>query len=773
MNANSQKIPLAVDIRRMITLLAAEIYPSPFALLRENVQNSFDAILLRQHLEGQFDARIDISVKPDQICVADNGVGMSQQDLRNHFWKAGSSSKNTEEARLAGVVGTFGIGAMANFGIAEELHVETESISTKERTICGVRLSELSATDDCIQLNPQDSLGISGTKVTAILQSVQRIDITEAAAYISQFVAFLPVDVYLNGEIISQRSMEEAVPKLTMNVSWEVERRVNIGGEFRADIALAGAINGEVRITLSNIEYQGKILSGSMILCQGVGSIQTFRSGFGLATMPVSSAYDLGGVADFLVLQPTAGREALTTESMQLLQQFISGVDEFISHSIAERQECNENNCFVKWAAHNRRYDLCDNLRINITPGEYMLLRDVREEPKLKSLLFYGGSDKTIIRQASEDKPILMLSRKNPARRECELHYLAKYCQVEELSDVPKVLSEKQNSELSLDEKALMFRLSSILLSDYFLEASIKFGEITHDLPIWVEKTETKIIIFLNPSGSSVQAVLQLYHNEFTAFGHMAKDFVRNMIFPHVADFVPSATRQGAEAFLKSIYRPREIFEYEATDREELSALWKDYMGGELDFQQATEKYQRFQSICQSVDQTTSGSIHDIVPDLVQNQPDNASESPNYSPLPPYSRPDIETGKKLLTIEENLQPLKGYRCFLSLTNRAYEEKGDFFLQPHRTSVVWGGQKALFIFEHHSGEFGLYYDLQTQSPINTHSGGGRIESCTIIMKNRIFIPIPLAIQKNFMPPAQGKKTFTVRCDILHIDYRKDS
>jgi molecular chaperone HtpG len=36
-----------------------------------------------------------------------------------------------------------------------------------------------------------------------------------------------------------------------------------------------------------------------------------------------------------------------------------------------------------------------------------------------------------------------------------------------------------------------------------------------------------------------------------------------------------------------------------------------------------------------------------------------------------------------------------------------EERGEFFLQPHSTSVVWGGQKVLFVFEHHSGQFGLY------------------------------------------------------------------
>ncbi|MGE3844983.1 MAG: ATP-binding protein, partial [Vicinamibacterales bacterium] len=132
----SDKIPFAIDISRMISLLAEQIYPTPFALLRENVQNAFDAILLRQQLGQVFDATIDISIEPQRVRVADNGIGMSRDDLRNHFWRAGSSSKNTDAARAAGVVGTFGIGAMANFGIADRLTVETESAVSGERTRC-------------------------------------------------------------------------------------------------------------------------------------------------------------------------------------------------------------------------------------------------------------------------------------------------------------------------------------------------------------------------------------------------------------------------------------------------------------------------------------------------------------------------------------------------------------------------------------------------------------------------------------------------------------
>ncbi len=49
--------------------------------------------------------------------------------------------------------------------------------------------------------------------------------------------------------------------------------------------------------------------------------------------------------------------------------------------------------------------------------------------------------------------------------------------------------------------------------------------------------------------------------------------------------------------------------------------------------------------------------------------------------------------------------------------RLREERGDFFMQPHQTFVVWGGQKALFIFQHHSRRFRLYYDLQTSGGVS--------------------------------------------------------
>jgi molecular chaperone HtpG len=768
MTDSAEKIPFAVEISRMIELLAAQIYPTPFALLRENVQNAYDAILQRRHLGQPFEGRIDVRIEPHRVRVEDNGLGMSRQDLRNHFWRAGSSSKNTEEARAAGVVGTFGIGAMANFGIAEDLAVETESARTGERTVCRASRSTLSLTEDCISFESRLSTGNPGTAVEATTQPDKAINVVEAHNYITQFVLYLPIAVHVNGKLVSRQRFEDAVPVL--KPTWTVkETGFDLADGFAADIELTGAISGEVRVTLRGVTYGRETLPGEMILRQDLGSLRTFRSGFGLATASVASLYGFGGVADFLFLQPTAGREALTTDSLQMLQKLVSRLDEFVSENIGKRPESNTNAHFVRWAARRGRFDLCSYLRVRIEPGDSLALHEAREHSQKRPLLVYGGNDAPTVSHASEDRPIILLSR-DAQRRQCEMGYLRKYCLVEELSDEPKIVKPKPDTETSAAEKAVAFRIASILSTDYFLETHVRFGAISHGLPVLVTRRTAPVEIMLDPEGATLRLMVGLYDREYAAFGHMAKDFVRNTIFRHVSELVPSATRQGAEAFLKAIHRSREVFEYERADLESLTSLWKDYLGGKLTFQQASERFNRVAvRSYQVVDSSVAGAVRDVVPDVIENEPTTAPQNEiRYGATPPVERLDMSTTKKLLTIAEGDPPLRGYRCFLAITDRIREEKGDFFLQPHRTSVVWGGQKALFIFEHHSGEFGVYYDLQTQGLISDQSGGGSFETCTIVMKNRVFIPIPPAIQASFFPDANEKKRFEVRCDVLYID-----
>lgn len=765
---STDAIPFSVDISRMIELLAAQIYPSPFALLRENVQNAFDAIMLRRHAGQHFDAVVNVIIAPDHITVTDNGIGMSRQELRDHFWRAGSSSKNTDAARAAGVVGTFGIGAMANFGIADRLEVVSESAIIPERTRCVAERATLSVTDDCIAFTAEAATGQPGSVVTATMRAGNPIDVAKATGYIAEFVRFVDLAVHVNGVLISQASLDEAVPKLNASWRWKSDDAA-LSPILTADVAITGSLAGDIRIDLKRIRVNGREIGGRMILRQGVGVIRTFRSRFGLASASIPSQYQLGGVADFLQLQPTAGREALTTDSLAFLNQFAGPLDALISQHLAARPEANVSQPFINWVASHRRWDLAGELRARIEPGDSATLRELAELSKTRPILVYAGADTATMKHASSERPVVQLAR-NQQRRQCEQGYLAVYGKTEPLTDDPKVLRRIGKAELTATQAGLLFRLTEILKGDYFLTAEFSFGTISHGLPILV-RGKDPVAITLDPSAANVSVILQLYENEYGAVDHMAKDFVRNIIFPRVSDLVPSATRQGTEAFLKTLQRTRDVFEYERADLENLTSLWKDYIEGKITMEQATVKATAVQRSYQTINSGTTGRIRDIVPDVTESRPPVSSDpggDATFAAMPPIQRTDIATDRKLLTIEDPDPPLQSYRCFMALTKRIWEERGDFFLQPHRTSVVWGGQKALFIFEHHSGEVGLYYDVQMREPVSAMPGGGAFPTCTIVMKNQTFIPIPEALHAAFMPASGETKRLEVRCDLLYID-----
>ncbi|WP_181179420.1 hypothetical protein [Methylibium rhizosphaerae] len=162
-----------------------------------------------------------------------------------------------------------------------------------------------------------------------------------------------------------------------------------------------------------------------------------------------------------------------------------------------------------------------------------------------------------------------------------------------------------------------------------------------------------------------------------------------------------------------------------------------------------------------------------MVPDVVDNAAaltleasETESEDKN-SARPPIQRQDVSTERKLLVIPPSEPALNGYRCFLAVSDRVMEDRGDFFLQPHRTSVVWGGQRALFVFEHHSAGFGLYYDVQAEELVAPNSGGGAFPTSTLVLNNRIFIPVPTNIEAAFIPKDAERKRLMVKCDLLFI------
>ena len=456
MTSTEKKIAFKIEFQRILELFAGQIYQSPLALLRENTQNAFDAILMREAYEREvhghdFKPEIRVTVDEQQIVVEDNGIGMTAEELETNFWYAGRSSKNTDAARAAGVVGTFGIGAMSNFGIADELSVESESAVTGERTRSSVRKSELSTDTEGILVASVEKTGKPGTTVKAHIDPTSGVSVQDARNYLKEVVEFVDIPVTLNGERLSGASHRTALPSETH--AWiEKLPNISLAGVLSGDLELLGMASGELRVVLENVQSSTAAgRTGSIVLLQGRGTIRTLRSGFGLATVGMGSIYNWGGVVDLPFLSPTAGREALDGPSSQLLQQVVSALDNLVSPIAAEHTESFGNDSFLRWVSGTKKFALCGQLDVALRPvGTSEALASVVQRAGVQ---YYSGREESVIATyASEETPLIVLSRRAP-KRDCELGYLRLHG-VNEVDITPRVTAERPMTDVSFAQSA-------------------------------------------------------------------------------------------------------------------------------------------------------------------------------------------------------------------------------------------------------------------------------------------------------------------------------
>ena len=413
--------------------------------------------------DEDFDPVIRVMVDERQVTVSDNGIGMTAEEIETNYWYAGRSGKNTEAARAAGVVGTFGIGAMANFGVADELSVESESAKKPERTESSVRKSELSTDKESISLIPKEARGEPGTIVRAVLAPESRMSVHEARRFLHGFVEFVDVPVSFNGEGLSGAAHRSVLPSARSAWSKRLPD-ASLAGIVSGDLEVLGMASGELRVVVENVVSEvGVGRPGWIVLQQGRNAIRTLRSGFGLATVAMQSVYQWGGVVDLPFLKPTAGREALDATSSQLLQRVVAAIDAAVSPIAAEHSESFANDGFLRWIVTTRQFPLCGPLEVAPRPSHQ--LEPLAAVVERGGLRYYSGRDESVVQTyASEDEPLIVLSRRNP-RRNCEYGYLTG-CGIPEVDTRPRVTKELAMGKLTFAHSALATRMARILEED-------------------------------------------------------------------------------------------------------------------------------------------------------------------------------------------------------------------------------------------------------------------------------------------------------------------
>ncbi|MGG7666903.1 ATP-binding protein [Dyadobacter sp. BHUBP1] len=766
---NSSKLSFQIEVKRILEILSNDIYDSPYALLRENIQNAYDAILMRrQACDDDFEARINVEISSSKIVIEDNGIGMSEDVVRNNFWKAGSSGKNNEIARKAGVVGTFGIGAMANFGVCRSLEVVTHHITGNQTIKSFANRDDLSITEECIELNFLAEEREPGTVITAFLDDSLNLVVSEAIKYLSPYIKYIPVPIFINGVNVSQKRYIESFERDSDNLSLTEKIKVVTGEKsIRFSLSIKLTNQNIVKILCDDITKDGVHVSGNMVLTQGAGGIYGLRNYFGLATVPVAGNFNLGGIANLSILHPTAGREALSRESIEFVSKLIYASEFMIARRLSESELSDLNAGFLSFVSANRMYDLAKKLKIVVQPNnERWNLEKVANKIDGKKVYYYSGRDQsTILQFGNENTYLLLISQENP-RRKIQLEYI-KNQKIEEVPDKARVLKEYELRNLSMDELTLVLRITNVLNEDYLIaDARVLIADISHSVPSLVTQIDGTVFVYISRRSAAVQHVLQIYKSEWALFASFVKDFVRNHLYQKFSQYVPSSTKEGADALQKILIRNKELYKYESSDMGKVESLLSDFAVGEIPFGEVIRKANTItRTHRQYVRSNQIGSVEEEIPSIITDETPQHDSFDQFDAVPPFLRLEVATEKKILKTENSYPNLNSFNLFIGLSERVVKSNRDFFLEPHTTKIIWSMHKIVYIFTHASNQLSLYYEIELKERLADDSTGGKaIPTTTIITENKIFIPI-ISELSTYFEISSGAKEFFVRHDII--------
>jgi molecular chaperone HtpG len=767
MNDHKEQIAFDVETGRILQILSSGIYDSPKAFLRENVQNAYDAILMRcteQNLRLS-ERSIAITVEPKRLIVRDDGIGMNDDVLKNNFWKAGSSGKRSELAQRSGVIGTFGIGAMANFGVCTALRVETRHIYSSETLISTALRDNLRIAQNCIDLERVADSRAPGTIITADLDPSFSVDEAGVRDYLRQYVRFLPVPLLVNGTSISGENFQEALASSASGFAQQGSRAVT-RGDFAGTLHTFLNPQGRALVRFTDISLNGNHLSGEVLFIEQGGQTLGFRNLFGLAPIPVSSTYGFGGYVNLNILHPTAGREALSRESVQHVANIVELLESEVSKDIAQSPAADQNQYFQNYILSRGLIDLAGNVRITVLPSRNEVpMAQIPDYETGKNKLFYSGRDPTILQRfANEQSNLLHISQVNP-RRNLQVTYIRDRLRTPEVPE-NTIVDRIPASKLTIEETMFLIRVRGILIDDYLMSDVIAdFATISHGVAVHVEVAGEAIRIAISRTLPAVQMVVECYSTARDVFDGFAKDFVREHLYPRLRNHVPSSTRQGRDELLRRLKENKELYRYEEREYGKIEALLADYLSGKADLGDVLRSSGgHAPSQRQEVSREQIGSVEAEMPDIIQSAGETEPRTA-LDPVPPILRPELSSPMKVLTVSEEHAKLNNFKLFLGLSDRLLRTEGEFLRRPHTTKLMWGMHRVIYIFTDATGSLSLYYDIELKEPLTTAmTGGALIPTTTIMTKNRVYIPVPAVLEPAFQITT-GAKEFYVRFDTI--------
>lgn len=739
MSDQSRSFKVGIDFESVLRAISKQIYETPLAFIRENVQNAIDAIRIQAAREEGDPAddryRIEITADDKQIVVHDNGIGMSASDLENFFWTIGASGKRTQEAIAAGCVGMFGIGGFANFGVCHALEVISQTADAAQGTLTRLSQDDIEAAKGAIPsvfVEISDAAAPRGTIVTGHLR--QAADLDELRRYLQDFVRFVPTAVYFNGQKLSQNTFSAIEDK---------ENLTRIGTETQqwreGDLTVTGRLYEDRGHTLvasiDSLNLGGEALSLSGHLRFESGAIDVFKRGFKLCATTVGTTIGITGRLDSDRFIPTAGRDSLDAPTTSLLSRIALLLERVAVETVLTTPErIGQYTRIFRYILQRGMVDKIENVRVRLADGSENSLGDIRRRASEGKVgVFFGIAQKQALNQIMQARGhLVVLLSADRHRQQAERKYLETFCGAKPFDGI--IDCTEHYKDLSRFEKVFLSELELNISKSYEVKHfRLIPGKLTEDIPVFVKEY----------TGSQPPDIfVDVRHQEITKLDPLGyTQVLYSLISTFCREYLGPSLKKWSPRFFGDGAINLELL---AKRRSELWILLKDDIGV-----------------------VRKGGRRDVVTrsdvQVVNVRGGNAQPEPQ--PGKPHPR--------ILNIvdDQGTTGLGGF--YIRMPESAFIAYGDLLPECESRGVVWAGNKILYVASDTVSaafQYEIRLDEVVAAQVNDEvraEGALPLDRSLQPMYAGLYFPIPAALEPFLVPRGDAEIRLELHCDWIDM------
>ena len=742
MTEEHTSFPAGIDFESILRIISKQVYETPLAFIRENVQNAVDAIRIQAHQDeiqpSDDQYRIDVTADGKTITVRDNGIGMSARDLQDFFWTIGASGKRTQEALAAGCIGTFGIGGFANFGVCEALEVISQTRDAAEGTLTRLSQADIEAAGTAIPTVTKETSNTAaprGTIVTGRLRDEPNVG--DLRLYLKDFVRYVLTAVYFNGKLISKSRLSDIEDRenftdiLAGTQEWDAGD-LKIAGRLFEDrghalvaVIEALSISGEPVKLMGHLRFEN-------------GPIDVFKRGFKLCATQIGSTIGVSGRLDCDKFVPTAGRDSLDSETTSLLGRIVIAMERVAVEAVLESSErVAQHTRIFRYILKQGLIDRMDKVQVSLADGSESRLDDIRRKAEQGGVgVFFGVAQKQALNQIMQARGhLVVLLSSDRHRQNAERRYLEQYCGAKAFDGMIDCIEHYVN--LSRFEKVFLSELELDISTSYEVKNfRLIPGKLTEDIPVFVKEHggSQAIEIFVDIRHQGIAKLQELGYTQIL-YSLIAR-FCREYLGPSLRKWSPRFFGDGALNL-----------DLLAKKRSELWILLKDDIGV---VRQGGRREVFTRSDVQVVD--VGGSDR---------------EQGEVEPGTDRSHPRILN----IVDDQGTTGLTGY--YIRLPDTAFRAYGDLLPECESRGVVWAGNRILYVASD-AVSAAFQYEIRVDEVVATDicgtvraDGAIQLEQPMQEMYEGLYFPIPGPLETFIVPQGEEEIRLELHCDWIDM------